>query len=107
MHIIAHGTLCQNLRSISFLHFHLICGNHYRKVGFHCRHSQIVSRAEIKLGDKLATDPCSNLEYFAGKSPNFAIAPIPEISEKIQIYGGHTCQIGFTEFRKFTENWHP
>ena len=37
------------------------------------------------------------------RSPEFRKFP----KKKIQIYGGHTEQIGFTEFRKFTENWHP
>ena len=104
MHIVAYGTLCQSLRSISFSHFYLISGYHNLKVGYQCRHSQILSRTEIRLGDKPATDSRSQLEYFyksfAAKSPNFAITRIPRISQKeIQIYAGHTGQIGFTENR--------
>ena len=61
----------------SFLHFYLCFSNHSQEVGFQCQHSQIVSRAEISLGDKPATHPRSQLEYFhksfAGKSSNFAI----------------------------------
>ena len=60
------------------MHFYLCSDNHCWKVGFRCRHSQIVSLAEIRLGDKAATDPRSQLEFFyksfAGKSPHFAIA---------------------------------
>ena len=70
----------------AFCIFYLYSGNHCQKVGFQCWHSQIVSRAEIRLGDKPATNPRSQLEYFyksfAGKPPNFAIAGIPPIAGK-------------------------
>ena len=107
----AHRCIRHTVPASSF--HYLISGNHNRKDGYQCRHSQIESRTEIRLGDKPATDSRSQEEYFyksfAGKSPNFAIARIAEISKKkkIQIHGGHTEQIGFTEFRKFTEHWHP
>ena len=45
-----------------------------------------INRAEIRPGDKPATDRCGHLEYFymsfAGKSPNFVIAGIPAIAGK-------------------------
>ena len=41
---------------------------------------------------------------------NPLILRLPEFRQfpyNVQIYGGHTELIEFTEFRKFTENWHP
>ena len=73
-------------RSIHFRisHFCLCSGNHCRKVGFLCRHSQIASRAEIRLCDKPATEPHSQQPTLAASlsiftsllkgNPNFAIA---------------------------------
>ena len=55
-----HGTLCQGVVvPIHFRtsHFYIHSSNYCRKVGFQCRHSQIVSRAEIRLDDKPASDP--------------------------------------------------
>ena len=78
-------------------HFYLYSGNHCRKVGFQCRHSQIVRRAEIRLGDKPATDPSSQQPSLAASLSNFIsllqenspILRLPgfrQLPENIQVY---------------------
>ena len=106
---VAHGALCRGVAIP--IHFHN--SQFYLCSGTRCRHSQIVSQAEIRLGDKPATDSGGQLQYlfnyqsFADYNlPILRLLEFRQFPENIQIYGGHTEQIECTAFRKILRKIH-